>query len=60
MFKYYSRLVDIESNCDSKFNLLRAAFIDKFSAELFSLPLLLNITPRYLYSVHDSSWFGPK
>jgi hypothetical protein len=28
MFKYYSRLVDIESNCDSKFNLLRAAFIE--------------------------------
>jgi hypothetical protein len=24
------------------------------------LLLLLNITPRYLYSVHDSSWFGPK
>ena len=28
MFKYYSRLVDIESNCDSKFNLLRATFIE--------------------------------
>jgi hypothetical protein len=28
MFKYYSRLVDIESNCDGKFNLLRAAFIE--------------------------------
>jgi hypothetical protein len=28
MFKYYSRLVDIESNCDGKFNLLRAAFIN--------------------------------
>jgi hypothetical protein len=28
VFKYYSRLVDIESNCDSKFNLLRAAFIE--------------------------------
>ena len=28
MLKYYSRLVYIESNCDSKFNLLRAAFIE--------------------------------
>jgi hypothetical protein len=28
MFEYYSRLVDNESNCDSKFNLLRAAFIE--------------------------------
>jgi hypothetical protein len=28
MFKYYSRLVDIESNCDSKINLLRAAFFE--------------------------------
>lgn len=28
MLKYYSRLFDIESNCDSKFNLLRATFIE--------------------------------
>ena len=28
MFKYYFRLVDTESNCDSKLNLLRAAFIE--------------------------------
>ena len=27
MLKYYSRLVDIESNCDSKFNLLRAPLL---------------------------------
>jgi hypothetical protein len=29
--------------------------IDKLLFEKISLPLLLNITPRYLYSVHDSS-----
>lgn len=28
MVKYYSRLVNIESDCDSKFSLLRAAFIE--------------------------------
>jgi hypothetical protein len=28
MLKYYSSLVDIESSCDSKFNLLRATFIE--------------------------------
>jgi hypothetical protein len=53
MLKYYSRLVYIESNCDSKFNLLRATFIEdknlynnkhlSWVQTLFQLEKMLNV-----------------
>jgi hypothetical protein len=44
MFKYYSRLVDIESNCDSKFNLLKKYHKTHLQSKAFHMLNIVSIS----------------